>query len=76
MLEASRAQGVLVTNDVALGRRAANLGIRWLRTADLVVLCVRTGSIGPQCGVAAVRALHSAGRFTEDLLYAYLEELT
>src|SRR5918997_1235836 len=28
-LQASRAQGVLVTNDVALGRRAANLGIQY-----------------------------------------------
>jgi len=52
VLEAGRAQGVLVTND-ALGRRAANLGIRWLRTADLIVLCVHTGSIGPQRGVRA-----------------------
>lgn len=76
VLEAGRAQGVLVTNDVALGRRAANLGIRWLRTADLVVLCVHAGSIGLQRGVAAVRALHSAGRLTEDLLHAYLRELT
>jgi hypothetical protein len=75
-LEAGRAKGVLVTNDVALGRRAANLGIRWLRTTDLIVLCVHTGSIGPMRGVAAVRALHSAGRLTEDLLRAYLQELT
>ncbi len=76
VLEAGRAQGVLLTNDVALGRRAANLGVRWLRTADLVMLCVRSGSIGPERGIAAVRALCSAGRLTEDLLHAYLEELT
>jgi predicted nucleic acid-binding protein len=76
VLEAGRAQGVLLTNDVALGRRAANLGVHWLRTADLVMLCVRSGSIGPERGIAAVRALRSAGRLTEDLLHAYLEELT
>lgn len=75
VLEAGRAQGVLLTNDVALGRRAANLGVQWLRTADLVMLCVRSGSIGPERGIAAVRALRSAGRLTEDLLHAYLEEL-
>lgn len=76
VLDAGRAQGVLLTNDVALGRRAANLGVRWLRTADLVMLCVRSGSIGRERGIAAVRALRSAGRLTADLFHAYLEELT
>ena len=67
--------GLVVTNDAALGRRAANLSVRWLRTADLVVLCVRTGRISPARGVAAIRALRSAGRLTDSLTRAYLEEL-
>jgi rRNA-processing protein FCF1 len=67
--------GVLLTNDVALGRRAANLGVGWLRTADLVVLCVRSGRIDPGRGQAALQALYSAGRITADLLEAYRKEL-
>lgn len=45
-------------------------------TGDLVVLCVRTAGLGPERGAAALRALHSAGRLTDDLLDAYLEELS
>jgi predicted nucleic acid-binding protein len=75
VLEAGRLHGALATNDLALGRRAANLGVQWLRTADLVVLCVRAGAVSEVSGVAALRALRSAGRITEDLLIAYLEDL-
>ena len=75
VLEAGRIHGALATNDLALGRRAANLGVQWLRTADLVVLCVRTSTVSKDRGVAALKALRSAGRITEDLLHAYLEDL-
>jgi predicted nucleic acid-binding protein len=75
VLEAGRLHGALATNDLALGRRAANLGVQWLRTADLVVLCVRAGAVSEVRGVAALKALRSAGRITEDLLIAYLEDL-
>jgi hypothetical protein len=76
VLEAGRTHGALFTNDLALGRRAANLGVRWLRTADLVVLCVRTGAVDTDRGVTALKALRSAGRITEELLDTYLEELS
>jgi predicted nucleic acid-binding protein len=75
VLESGRRHGALLTNDLALGRRATNLGVRWLRTADLVVLCVRTSTISGDRGIAALKALRSAGRITEDLLDAYLEDL-
>jgi predicted nucleic acid-binding protein len=75
VLEAGRTHGALLTNDLALGRRAANLGVRWLRTADFVVLCVRIGTVDSDRGVAALKALRSAGRITDGLLGAYLEEL-
>lgn len=75
VLEAGRRHGALATNDLALGRRAANLGVQWLRTADLVVLCVRTSTVGKDRGVTALRALRNAGRITGELLDAYLEDL-
>ncbi|HEX6756471.1 MAG TPA: hypothetical protein VF109_11090, partial [Mycobacteriales bacterium] len=76
VLAVGRRLGALLTNDLALGRRAANLSVRWLRTADLVVLCVRTGRIPAVRGVAAVRALRGAGRITDGLARTYLKELT
>ena len=75
VLEAGQTIGALLTNDLALGRRAGNLGVTWLRTADLVVLCVRTGGLDAEHGVAALEALYDAGRITEDLLDAYQKEL-
>jgi rRNA-processing protein FCF1 len=75
VLEVGRQEGALLTNDIALGRRAANFGVRWLRTADFVVLCVRTGTLGGEQGVAAIHALHDAGRITDQLSAAYIEEL-
>lgn len=75
VLHLSRSMGTLITNDVALGRRAANLGAGWLRTADLVVLCVRSDRIASERGLAALQSLYSAGRITADLLDAYRKEL-
>jgi hypothetical protein len=75
VLHLSRSVGTLITNDVALRRRAASLGAGWLRTADLVVLSVRAGRIESERGVAALQSLYSAGRITTDLLDAYRKEL-
>lgn len=75
VLHLGRTEGVLLTNDVALGRRAANLGANWLRTADLVVLCVRADRIERARGLAALAALFDAGRLTTELLDAYRTEL-
>lgn len=75
VLAAALAAGTLVSNDLALGRRAANVGVRWLRTADLIIVCVRAGTTSPDVGRAALTALHAAGRLTPELLTSYLEEI-
>ncbi len=67
--------GMLVSNDLALGRRARNLGASWLRTADLVIVAHELGSIGPSEARAAIVALRDAGRITPSLADSYLEEL-
>lgn len=67
--------GVVVANDQVLGRRCQNRGGSWLRTADLVVLAVRTGSIDVQFGRAAIQALLSTGRITQTLADDYLAEI-
>jgi hypothetical protein len=76
VLDAGRVHGALLTNDLALGRRAANVGVVWLRTADLIILCERTGMLSVERSTAALKALHHAGRITGPLLDAYLEELS
>ncbi len=76
VLDAARDAGTLVANDLALGRRAKNLGIRWLRTADLVVLAARTSSVPTDEARQAIVALESAGRITADLASQYLAELS
>lgn len=76
VLYLSRRVGLLITNDVSLGRRAANLGIGWLRTADLVLACFRLGAINTDRARAALQGLHGAGRITPELLEAYSKELT
>lgn len=75
VLDAARGVGVLVANDLALGRRARNLGVRWLRTADLVVLLVATGALANDEGRRAILALLDSGRITAELSESYLEEL-
>lgn len=64
-----------MTNDLALGRRARSLGVAWLRTADLVILAVRTGSISSAEGAASMGALRDARRISVVLAEEYLEEL-
>jgi hypothetical protein len=73
---AAAADGALACNDVTLGRRARNLGARWLRTADLVVLARRCGVAGPAEARAGIESLFSAGRITAQLRTEYLEVLT
>jgi len=75
VLTAAREVGTLVANDLALGRRARNLGVRWLRTADLVVLGVRTSVISDGEARDAIVALRDAGRLTPELAVEYLEVL-
>ncbi len=75
VLQAASEADVLVTNDLALGRRARNMGIAWLRTADLVIFAVRTGGISAREGTAGLAALRDAGRITAGLAEDYLEEL-
>ena len=76
VLEASTNVGALVCNDIALGRRASNLGVVWLRTADLVVLTVRSRSVPKARGRDVLTALRDAGRITDELLTEYAEELS
>lgn len=68
--------GLLLSNDLALGRRARNSGVLWLRTADLVILAFRSSRFSAVQARAAVQALHHAGRLTGPLADAYLEELS
>ena len=75
VLAAALGVGTLVSNDLVLGRRAANLRVRWLRTADLLILCVKTGTVSQDDGRAVLNALHASGRLTSALLTTYLEEI-
>lgn len=75
VLQAARANGTLVANDLALGRRARNFGVRWLRTADLVVLLSATEAITAEEAQDAITALAQAGRLSAELAHAYLEEV-
>ena len=69
------ADGTLLANDLALGRRARNLGARWIRTADLIVILQRTGRYTANHARNAIAALWSAGRITKSLRDQYLEAL-
>lgn len=67
--------GMLICNDLTLGRRARNLGVRWLRTADLVVAAFQQGAFDADTARGAFVALRDSGRITEDLAHVYLEEI-
>ncbi|HYA44478.1 MAG TPA: hypothetical protein VED59_02650 [Acidimicrobiales bacterium] len=75
VLDAAKREGVLVANDLTLGRRARNLGVRWLRSADLVVLGVRAGRVESQRGQRAIVALRDAGGITDALADDYLASM-
>ncbi|MGI8983452.1 MAG: hypothetical protein ACR2HM_02780 [Acidimicrobiales bacterium] len=68
--------GALACNDITLGRRARNLGARWLRTADLLVLLRRPGAATSAETRAGIESLYRSGRITDDLRLEYLEVLS
>ncbi|MGH7687368.1 MAG: hypothetical protein ACREN2_11200 [Candidatus Dormibacteria bacterium] len=76
ILEAARTIGMLIANDLALGRRARSLGIAWIRTADLILLAVESGSMSGREGIQGVTALEASGRITSELADAYREQLS
>jgi hypothetical protein len=75
VLEAAQGVGVLIANDLALGRRARSLGISWIRTADVILLAVRSGSISTAEGSDGLTALEATGRVTRELAEAYRDQL-
>src|SRR2546422_1058512 len=75
VLDGAQEVGVLIANDLALGRRARSLGVAWIRTADLIVLAVRSGSMSSADGVAGLTALEDTGRITRELAEAYREQM-
>ena|SRR5437870_1923219 len=75
VLDAAKIVGVLIANDLALGRRARSLGVAWIRSADVILLAVRLGSMPATEGLAGLRALEETGRITPDLADAYREQL-
>lgn len=75
VLAAAVDAGVLVANDLALGRRARNLGVTWLRSADLALVGVTFGAISSDEARGAIIALRDSCRITPQLAAEYLEEL-
>ncbi|PZR78047.1 MAG: hypothetical protein DLM65_14210 [Candidatus Aeolococcus gillhamiae] len=75
ILDAAQSIGMLIANDLALGRRARSLGIAWIRTADLVILAVKNRSMSAREGIEGLSALEASGRITQELADAYREQL-
>lgn len=75
ILDAAQMVGMLIANDLALGRRARSLGIAWIRTADLIILAVKKGSMSARDGIEGLGALEASGRITRELADAYREQL-
>lgn len=75
VLEGAKRTGVLIANDLALGRRARSLGAVWIRTADLIIVGVTEGSMSSAEGVEGLRALEASGRITTELADTYRELL-
>lgn len=75
VLLAAADDGALACNDLTLGRRARNLGARWVRTADLLVLLARSGATAHAEAASGVHALYSAGRISLQMRDDYLEVL-
>lgn len=67
--------GTLVANDLALGRRARNLGVIWLRTADLIVFGRAVGALDAGDARRSITALRDSGRITPELADSYLEDI-
>jgi rRNA-processing protein FCF1 len=75
VVQAAGSVGLLIANDLALGRRARNVGAHWLRTGDIVVLLWRGGHIPRSRAVSAVVALRDAGRMAPALAGRLLDEM-
>lgn len=75
VVEAAAKVGLLVANDLALGRRARNLGAQWLRTADVVVLLADLGRIELPAARGAIVALRDAQRITTEMADTHLGRL-
>lgn len=75
VLDAAKETGMLIANDLALGRRARSLGVAWIRTADLIILGVRRGSMSQREAMEGLSALEATGRITSGLADAYREQL-
>jgi rRNA-processing protein FCF1 len=75
VLLAAVSDGALACNDLTLGRRARNIGVRWIRTADLLVLLVRSGEMTITEAEGGLEALMHAGRISEAFRDEYLEVL-
>ena len=75
VLQAAVADGVLLANDLTLGRRARSLGARWLRSADLLVLLSAAGRCTHEEARNGIESLWSAGRITDSLRDEYLERI-
>lgn len=71
----ARRVGLLVSNDLALGRRVRNLGAAWLRSADLAVLAHHRQTLSARAARAAIESMRQSGRITGELADQYLEEL-
>jgi len=76
VLLAALDDGTLACNDATLGRRARNLGVRWIRTADLLVLLARSGAATTVEAVGGIDALFNAGRISDAMRDEYREALT
>lgn len=76
VLAQSLAVGVLVSNDLPLGRRSRNLGVDWLRTADLLLLAQRSGRVSTIEARQAVTSLRSAARIDSTAEESYLRSLS
>ena len=75
VLDGALGIGVLIANDLALGRRARSLGVTWVRTADLILLSVKKGSMSAAHGVEGLHALEASGRIASELADSYREQL-
>lgn len=75
VLAGAQQVGMLICSDLTLGRRARNLGVSWMRTADLVIAALQLGKIDANVACGAIAALRDSGRITEDLASSYLEEI-
>lgn len=64
-----------MANDLALGRRARSFGVRWLRTADLVVHAARTKPLTRGRAAQVIDAMESAGRMGSELAAEYRQEI-